>query len=164
LYNNYVTLGGGFLTSSNRSDASKSIALDFHFHIRRQYFQTGILMSGADFNSNNDFQTHLGYGIRKEKAKTNLAAFAGLTYFFGVETVSDTAYGVIPRYYQGVGMYGCGQITAKLTYDIGIGFEMFGEYSPRRSMAGFKMFLFFSGSYRGPKRNYNPHVRSENQK
>jgi hypothetical protein len=122
----------------------------------------GALMSGVDFTSNNDFQSHLGYGIRKEKAKSNLAAYAGLSYFFGVETVSDST-GIIPKYYQGVGLYGCGQITAKLAYDIGAGFELFGEYSPTRSMVGFKMFLFFSGAYRGPKHNYNPHVRSENQ-
>lgn len=163
-YNNYLTLGAGFLKSSIRNDLEKAIALDYHFHIRRQYFQAGVLMSGEQFTSNNNVQGHFGYGLRKEKNRSNLAVFGGLTYFTGVITVEDTAYGFIPEYYQGFGVYLSAQAITKVSYDIGFGAEAFAEYNPRQSIFGIKFVLFFSGAYTGPKKNYNPHVRPENRK
>jgi hypothetical protein len=163
-YNNYLTLGGGFLSSSLRDDVDRAIGGDFHFHIRRQYFQIGALMSGPQFLSNNNVQGHFGAGLRRERSNSNLAIYGGLTYFTGVITVSDSSLGLIPRYYQGVGAYICAQAMTKLTYDIGAGVEAFAEVSKTQGIIGFKLILFFSGAYVGVKKNYNPNVRSERGK
>ena len=63
-----------------------------------------------------------------------------------------------------MGVYFSAQAVTKFTYDIGFGVELSGEYSPQQSSLGIKFILFFSGSYRGPKKNYNPHVRAENKR
>jgi hypothetical protein len=78
--------------------------------------------------------------------------------------VIDTGNVYKPEFYQGVGGYACVQIATKLVYDIGVGAELFVEASGKQSLLGVRLFLFFSGAYRGVKRNYNPHVRSENKK
>lgn len=70
----------------------------------------------------------------------------------------------LPTFYQGVGLYGCVQAVTKFTYDIGFGGEVFGEISQKQSIIGIRLIAFFSGAYRGPKRNFNPNVRAENSK
>lgn len=119
-------------------------------------------MSGEEFLGNNNVQGHFGYGLRKETTKINLAAFAGVTYFTGVIGRKDSLGNSIPQYYSGNGLYMSAQAVTKLTYDIGIGIEVFGEISKWQNLAGFKVMMFFSGAYRGLKKNYNPHVRAEN--
>lgn len=156
-------MGGGFLTSSLREDVQKNIGFDFHFHIRRQYFQAGLLMSGVEFMSNNNIQAHLGYGLRKENSFAHFAAFGGISYYTGVKAFEDSILGVIPLYYQGVGAYISAQAIKKITYDVGIGVEVFGELSKTQNMAGVKFILYFSGAYKGPKQKYNKYVRSENK-
>lgn len=145
-----------------RDDPQKGVGLDFHFHIRRQYFQAGLAISGNQFLENNQTQIRLGYGYRKETAKYNLAFFGGPTLFYGVHGIPDTAGTFKPEFYQGVGVYGCAQAVKKLTYDMGVGAELFAELNYKQNVLGIKFFLFFSGAYRGLKKNYNPNVRSEN--
>lgn len=185
LWNNYITAGGGIMGSSIRSKEQKNIGINYHFHIQRHYFQAGVMMSGEDFLSNNQVQGHLGYGLRKETTKLNMAAFGGLTYFNGVIGRTDTTGNPYPEYYSGAGVYVSGQIITKLSYDIGIGLEVFAEFNKYQQVpinyrwyegapvfkksgdiqtnAGFRVILYFSGAYRGLKKNYNPHVRSENK-
>jgi len=158
-YNNYLTGGGGYLGSTIRTQVQKAIGLDYQFHIRRQYFQSGIMMSGEEFLSNNHLQAHLGYGIREEKNLTNLTLFGGPSFFYGVEgTPGITA----ATYYQGLGAYFCFQAIFKFKYDIGFGVDVFAELSQKQRLGGLKFIFFFSGSYRGLKGNYNPHVKTEN--
>lgn len=158
IHNCYLTLGPGFLQTTIRKDLQRAIGLDFHFPIRRQHFQVGVQMSGESFGSNNNIQGHTCYGFRKEKSRSNLAVFAGPSFYTGVETGSMGE----AVFYQGVGLYGCAQVVTKLAYDIGIGAELFGDISPKQGMVGLKLIVFFSGAYRGPKKNVNIHVRSEN--
>jgi hypothetical protein len=159
-----LTIGGSFFNSSLRSVGQQGVALDFHFHIRRQYFQTGLAISGNKFLENNQTQARFGYGYRKETAKYNLAFFGGTTFFTGVYGVADTAGTYRPEFYQGIGIYGCAQVATKVAYDLGIGAEIFAELNYKQSVIGIKILLFFSGAYRGVKKNYNPNVRSENKK
>jgi hypothetical protein len=163
-YNDYLTIGGSFFNSSLRTAGQQGVGLDFHFHIRRQYFQTGIAISGNKFLENNHSQLRFGYGYRKENANYNLAFFGGPTFFTGVYGVPDTAGTYRPEFYQGIGAYVCAQGVKKLAYDIGIGAEVFAEINYKQSVVGIKLLLFFSGAYRGVKRNYNPNVRSESKK
>jgi len=162
LHNNYLTIGGGILWSSIRGSEQRNIGADYNFHIRKNYFQAGLMMSGPQFLSNNNVQAHLGYGLRKETVKTNFAAYAGATWFTGVVGRTDSVGNSVPQYYSGVGFYISGQAVTKFTYDIGIGMEVFAELNSQQSIAGFKVILFFSGAYRGLKQKYNPNVRAEN--
>lgn len=162
-YNDYLTIGGSFFNTSLRSDGQHGVGLDFHFHIRKQYFQLGVAISGNKFLDNNQTQARLGYGFRKESAKFNLALFGGPTFFTGVYGVADTAGTFKPEFYQGMGAYVCAQAVTKMAYDIGIGAELFAELNYKQKVVGIKFILFFSGAYRGLKKNYNPNVRSENK-
>ncbi len=157
VHNNYLTLGGGFLSSSIRDKGQKNIGIDFQFHIRRQHFQGGVVMSGNEFRSNNNVQAHLGYGYRIEKRSANFAAFGGITYYSGVVATKDSI--PIPILYDGFGAYVCVQAISKLAYDFGIGAEAFAEINHQQSIVGFRLIAYFSGAYRGPARNYNPNVR-----
>lgn len=158
IHNSYLCVGAGFLQSTIRSDLQKTIGIDFHFPIRRQHFQVGIMMSGEEFGSNNNVQGHVCYGIRREKSKNNLAGFIGPSFYTGVE--SDALGNA--KFYEGVGAYLSFQAVTKFTYDIGVGAEVFVDVSVKQSIVGLKLIAFFSGAYRGVKKNFNPHVRSEN--
>lgn len=165
IHNNYVTLGGGVSLSSIRHGQQRTAGADFHFHIRRQYFQTGVLLSGYQFFANNHFQFHACYGYRKESLTSNFAVYGGPTFYQGGELIP----GQRERYYGGIGLYLSAQAVHKITYDVGAGVEIFADIGFRhgrsgreQALAGVKFIVFFSGSYRGPKRNYNPNVRSEN--
>jgi hypothetical protein len=79
-------------------------------------------------------------------------------------TLRDSLDNITPEFYQGIGGYLCIQAVKKVAYDFGIGGEFFAEISPKRRMFGFKIIAYFSGAYRGPKRNYNPNVRAEYSK
>ena len=158
VHNNYLSFGAGMLSSSIRDKTQRTIGVDFHFPIQKAHFQVGVGMSGETFTSNNTVEGHLCYGLRKETTRTNIAGFIGPSLYTGVK--ADAAGD--PLFYEGVGLYVCFQVVAKLTYDIGIGAELFGEVNYDQNMVGLKVIAFFSGSYRGLKKNYNPNVRSEN--
>lgn len=161
IHNNYLSFGPGFMSSTIRSTSQKGLGVDFNFHIRRQYFQAGALMSGETIGSNNHLQAHICYGYRKETKTSNLAFYAGPNYYSGVITQTDPQLGVYPTYYSGYGVYVCAQGIYKLAFDIGIGSEVFAELSSRQNMFGVKVIAFFSGAYVGKKKNYNPNVRTE---
>lgn len=165
LHNNYVTLGAGPAISTIRSAPQRVAVADFNFHIRKQYFQAGVMLSGYQFFSNTHLQAHVGYGIRREGGLYHFALFAGPSYYQGVEG----SVGQPPHFYEGVGIHVDLQTVAKLTYDIGAGFEFFADFGfadgaggREQVMYGVKAIVFFSGAYRGIKRNYNPNVRAEN--
>lgn len=159
VYNNYLTLGGGFFYSNIRPDVQQAICIDYQFHIRRQQFQVGVMMSGDQFRSNNNVQAHIGYGYRVEKRKSNVAVFGGFTYYNGVVGSKDSI--PIPILYDGFGGYLSFQAIKKLSYDLGVGLEFMAEVTPQQHMLGVKLIAFFSGAYRGPARNYNPNVRKK---
>jgi hypothetical protein len=153
IHNNYLSFGPGFLGSALRNADQKVLGIDFQWHIRRQHFQTGVMMSGDSYGSNNNLQAHIGYGWRKETTTYNFAWYAGPSYFTGVLTIRDSLQQIKPKFYQSIGLYTCAQAIYKITYDIGIGLEVFGEYSPVQSSFGIKIITFFSSAYVGPKRN-----------
>ncbi len=160
-----MTIGGGLALSTIRAGYQRVAGADFQFHIKQHYFQTGVLLSGIDFFQNTHMQAHACYGLRREGNTYNLALFAGPSFYQGVEGQVGTP----PRFYGGPGVYLSAQAVHKMTYDIGAGFELFadigrqmGNVGRNQVLYGAKVILFFSGSYRGPKRNFNPNVRSEN--
>jgi hypothetical protein len=170
IHNNYLSLGGGYLGSNIRLDVQNVVAVDYQFHIKWLNFQSGAFMSGENFLSNNNTQVHLGYGLRKETNTGNYAVYGGPMYFTGVEG----AVGTPAQFFSGYGVYFSAQAIYKIVYDIGFGVEVFGDLGFvgtifknaefKQSTLGVKFIAYFSGAYRGPKRNYNPNVRSESGK
>ncbi len=160
LHNNYLSVGAGYNYSSIREREQATIGVDFNFHIRRQYFQAGILMSGERFLSNNSIQGHLGYGYRKETEKYNFAFYAGPSYNTGIIPPVFREKDTLPaRIFDAFGVYANVHYAFKLTYDIGIGFEAFSEFNQEQAYGGIKAIMFFSGSYRGKAKIYNKHVK-----
>jgi hypothetical protein len=158
IHNNYLSIGGGFLGSTIRESSQRMIAVDFQFPVKWQHVQAGGFISGQGFTSDNNNQLHLAIGKRKENKTTNFAVYLGPSYSWGVEG----EIGSPPRFYRGFGGYISAQAITKLTYDIGLGLELFSDISRKQQILGFKVITFFSSAYRGEKRNYNPNVRSEN--
>lgn len=153
-YNNYITLGGGPLYSSVRSKDQKVVGADFQFHLQRNYFQIGAMMSGNNFLDNNNVQGHVCMGYRIEKEQLNLAFFAGPSLSKFVVGHLDTAgvpYAVVSG---GVGGYVCVQAIYKAKYDVGIGAELFGDFTRAQQMGGLKIVIYFSGAYRGAYRGF----------
>jgi hypothetical protein len=153
-YNNYLTIGGGYLWSSVRNMEQKILAGDFQFHFQKQYFQFGFLMSGKEFLSNNNIQGHIGIGYRREKEQSNLAFFVGPSYSTFVTAKLDSTGEYTPVVNSGMGGYICAQYIYKVKYDVGIGLELFGDFSANQQMGGLKIIAFFSGAYRGVKRGW----------
>lgn len=160
IHNSYLSFGPGFLVASNHNNAQKNLGIDFQFHVRTLRFQAGLIMSGEEFRSNNNIGGHFGYGLRKETKTKNFAAYLGASFNTGVLTIVDSA-GIHPHLYQGGGIYMCVQAVTKITYDFGIGAELFSEISTTQSLVGLRLTAFFSGAYMGPKRTVNPNVRLE---
>jgi len=144
-----------------RKEAQKPFGADFQFQIKQYKFQVGGFISGNQFLGANNSSIHTGYGWRKENSKYNFSIYTGFNYMYGVYAVADTDSTTKPQYYFDVGAYVCAQAIKKFTYDIGGGLEVYLEASKTQIMGGVKFILFFSDSYRGLKRNYNPNVRKQ---
>jgi hypothetical protein len=159
IHNNYLTIGGGYFSSTRRAATQKPFGVDLQFHIKKHEFQVGGFISGNELFGSNNLSTHLGYGWRKENANYNFVVYTGLEYSYGVYAIADTDSTTKPYYYSSPGLYVCTQAVRKLTYDIGIGIELYAEVNTTQFMGGIKFIVFFSDAYRGLKRNYNPNVR-----
>lgn len=160
VHNNYLSAGFGFAYSSVRDLEQSTIGIDYVFHIKRNHFQAGFLMSGKEFLSNNNIQGHFCYGYRIEDERKNVAFFGGLSYNTGilppVYRVADT---LPARFYDAAGLYLSASYIKKLSYDIGFGVEGIIEINTVQVFTGIKAVLFFSGAYRGKAKIYNKHVK-----
>lgn len=160
IHNNYLTAGFGFAYSSVRDLEQSMIGIDYVFHIKRHHFQTGFLMSGKEFLSNNNIQGHLCYGYRIENERKNIAFFGGPSYNTGVlPPVFRTTDTLPARIYDAIGFYASASYIRKITYDIGFGVEGVFEINNIQVFGGIKAILFFSGAYRGKAKIYNKHVK-----
>lgn len=158
--NNYLTAGFGFAYSTIRDVEQSAIGIDYIFHIKRNHFQIGFLMSGKEFLSNNNIQGHVCYGYRFEDERKNVAVFGGLSYNTGVLPPVLRATDTLPaRIYDAAGLYLSASYIKKLSYDIGFGLEGIFEINTIQMFGGIKAILFFSGAYRGKAKIFNRHVK-----
>lgn len=147
-YNNWITGGAGIqqnLTYNRKYGFSGGV--DFQFHVKHHYFQLGTVITGEKFGFYDNYQFHLGYGKRFEDRSIHAAAFIGISYSTGFAKVDSTGY--YERKYKQPGLYLEGQIIKKITYDVGIGASVFGDFNQEQSIAGARIILFFSGAYKG---------------
>lgn len=162
IHNNYLMLGGGLSGSNIRKQEQVTVGIDFIFHIRKQHFQLGVLMSGDKFQNNNNLSGHFGYVYRIEDYKKNIAFGGGFAQNKGkIPSYINTDGDTIPDfYYRNPGIYLTAAYFKKLTYDIGIGAEFIAEFNQSQVFVGAKAVLFFSGAYRGKAKIFNRHVKS----
>lgn len=160
IHNNYLTAGGGYIYSTIRTKEQAIIGIDYNFHIKRQKFQAGVLMSGDAFLSNNNINIHLGYGYRIEDEKKNIAFYGGPCFNTGIYPPVITATDTIPaRIFENIGIYASAHYIKKIAYDIGIGLEAVIEANATQVYGGIKGVLFFSGAYRGKAKLFNRNVK-----
>lgn len=153
-YNNYLTFGVGKGYSDVRRLDQSYINLDFQFHLQREYFQAGFFMSGDEFLQSTNIQGHICYGYRHEKEKYNLAAFVGPSYSYFVTGSTDTSGVTTVKAHSVIGGYVCLSAVYKVKYDVGLGIELFGDFSSQQKQGGARIVLYFSGAYRGVKRGF----------
>lgn len=151
VYNNYVTLGYGYANNSHRKANHIAVNADFNFHIQKQYFQFGAVLSGKSIWQKDVIILHLGAGYRKETATLNFAAFGGISYSEGfylqkTDSVTYVSYKKAPGFYAAVHAH------YKPKFDYGIGAGAFVETNKYQTIIGVRIELFFSGAYRGEKR------------
>jgi hypothetical protein len=147
-YNNWLTGGAGIqqnLTYKRKYGFSGGV--DFNFHIKQHYFQLGTVVTGERFGSYDNYNFHLGYGKRWEDKDFHAAAFLGVSYSSGYAKVDSS--GKYERHYRQPGIYIEGQLVKKITYDVGLGVSVFGDYNAEQGIIGGRVIIYFSGAYRG---------------
>lgn len=154
IWHNYLT--GGALPGASLNSAiptSQSCAgLDFNFHIRKEYFQAGVLLSGNVFGDWNNSALHLCWGKKIERNRYLFAAYGGADYslFYPWQKDSVPAYFASPAI-SAVGAYAAIQNFWKFKYDVGIGCTFFGSYNTKQYLIGARLELLFSSAFRGEK-------------
>ena len=89
VYNNWFSGGGGIAGHTANPYMQVVLAVNINFHIKRQYFRLGGMMSGQDFGLWNNYQLHGGWiPYRKETEKYNLAFIGGIAYSTGYKFVA----------------------------------------------------------------------------
>lgn len=148
-YNNWVTGGAGAQQNlSYKYPLGFMLGVDFNFHLKQYYFNLGTDISGEQYGFYNNYQFHLGYGKRYEDKDFHAAGFVGLSYSTGYGKVGDTIY---TRKFNQPGVYMNIEIVKKITYDVGIGAQLFADWNAEQAIIGLKGILYFSNAYRGLK-------------
>ena len=149
-YNNWLTIGGGGQQNlTYKRELGFAGGLDFNFHMKKKYFQAGVLLSGERFGSYNNYQLHLGYGKRFEDKDYHFAAFLGVSYSLGNQITITDSNRYVKRTFNHPGLYIQGEVVKKITYDVGMGASLFIDWNQEQSMIGLRFILYFSGAYTG---------------
>lgn len=155
VWNSYLTFGGLSGGSINKvvPGCQFAGAIDLNIHIKKNYFQSGICLSGQTFGNYSDTEFHLCWGKRIEKKHYNFAAFGGIDYSLFYVWNKDS----IPQKFNTTpktapGAYLAVQNFFKFKYDVGIGITLYASYNYSRYLFGMRLEMFFSNAYRGKKR------------
>jgi hypothetical protein len=156
VFNNYLTAGGGTCYNSYIQNTNLNIGVDFNYHIRQVYFQSGIFLAGPQFGNYSHLQLHTSVGKRFELNKFNMAGYLGPSMSFINRPIIDTALNQIrSRILQPLGFHAAVQFTYKFKYDVGIGVSLFSDINKEQSVYGLRLELFFSGAFLGDKKRKN---------
>lgn len=151
-YNNWLTGGAGWQQNlTYKRELGFAGGIDFNFHFKHNYFQSGVMVSGLRLSSYNNYQLHLGYGKRFEDKDYQFSAFIGASYSIGTQVTQIDSIKYVRKNYSQPGIYLQGEIVKKITYDVGAGFSMFADWNKEQSMIGLRIILYFSGAYIGKK-------------
>ncbi len=150
--NNWFCFGGGVQQNLTYKRPLGFVGgADLNFHIKRNYFQVGALITGRSFAHYNNYQIHFGYAKRFEDHDYHFAAAAGISYSAGFQTIIIDSVTSTYRSYDRAGLYIQGEVIKKVTYDVGLGVCLFADWNKEQSMIGLKFLMYFSGAYTGKK-------------
>ncbi len=153
VFNNYLTAGGGTCYNSYIQNTNLNIGVDFNYHIRQIYFQSGIFLAGPQFGNYSHLQLHTAVGKRFELNKFNMAGYLGPSMSFINRPIIDTAANQIrSRTLQPFGFHAAVQFTYKVKYDVGIGVCLYSDINKEQSVYGLRIELFFSGAFLGDRK------------
>ena len=150
IYSNWINIGLGLLRNPTIPRTHITAGVDLNFHITNQYFQVGAMLAGEGYGIYSTSELHLCYGKRTENRKYNCDFFGGLSYST-FNAFSNGNYATEPS--KEIGVYGMAQAIRKITYDVGIGISAFAEINSKQSMFGLRLDLYFSGAYKGKKKD-----------
>jgi len=154
VWHNYIT--GGTLPGGSLNNiiptSQTCTGLDFNFHIKKEYFQFGALLSGNVFGDWNNSGIHLCWGKKIEKERYLFAAYGGADYSLFYPWAKDSLPGrfISPAISQ-IGAYVTIQNFWKFKYDVGIGCNIFASYNQKQYLIGVRIELLFSSAFRGDK-------------
>lgn len=118
----------------------------------KNYFQVGGLVSGPGLGITNCIEVHACWGYRFERYNYMWAAYGGASYTGGYVPKDNTS----QLSFREIGAYAAFQFFYKVRFDYGVGFTAFVDYNSIQVLSGIRLELFFSGAYRGfKKQNYN---------
>jgi hypothetical protein len=154
IYSNYLTAGAGKCYNSIWNETMLATAIDFNFHLNKQYFQIGGQLLGSSFGNNQLAQAHLGTGYHKESYKYFWSAYGGLCltdgYYPRVGKDINGNDSLLPLgTMKEVGIYAAFQAFYKIKFDYGIGGTLFADANSKEYTIGLRIELFFSGAFRG---------------
>jgi hypothetical protein len=150
--NNWFCFGGGVQQNLTYKRTLGFVGgADLNFHIKRNYFQVGAMITGRSFANYNNYQIHFGYAKRFEDRDYHFAAAAGFSYSAGYQTIQIDSVTSTYRGYDRAGVYIQGEVIKKITYDVGLGACLFADWNKEQSMIGLKFTMYFSGAYTGKK-------------
>ncbi len=148
LTSNWFTISGGWGVNSGLKNDQFIGSADFSFHIKKEYFQAGLFISGDAFGTYNNYQFHLGYGKRFETTKLNFSYFGGPSYAIFFEwDETEFKQGAV----NDVGLYLSTQLIRKIKFDVGIGGSLFANINSHQTIVGAKLDVYLSGAYKGKK-------------
>lgn len=154
-YNKWFSCGYGVLQNvSEDTKLGKTLGADLNFHIRRNYFQTGLELTSPEIKFSGGFsnyQFHAGYGLRYEDKDVHFSGFLGLSYSTGYKNTKVDTVTIDSRYYYEPGIYTQVEIIKKIAFDVGLGASLFADWNKEQTLIGLRAVLYFSGSYRGKK-------------
>ncbi len=157
-YNKWFTCGYGVQqNTSENTKLGKALGADLCFHIKRNYFQTGLELTSPEikfYKGFSNYEFHIGYGWRLEDKDVHVSAFGGVSYSTGYKNTQVDSSTVNTRYYYQPGLYAQVEVIKKIAFDVGLGGSLFVDWNKEQTLVGLRAILYFSGSYRG-KKNYS---------
>ncbi len=155
-YSKWFTIGGGVQQNvTYERNLGFAGGADLNFHIKRNFFQAGAEITGANVSLVNNYELHAGYGWRYEDKDVHFAFFMGPSFSSGYALVEKDTISEYLRPYNEFGLYSQAEIVKKIAYDVGIGAALFADWNQEQTIIGFRGILYFSGSYKGEKRKRN---------
>ncbi len=151
-YNNWLTIGAGVQQNlTYKRTLGFAGGLNFNFHIKRNYFQTGLEITGEKFGYYNNYQIHAGWANRWEDRDYQFSSSICISYSSGFQVFEVDATHYDTRRFQQPGFYISGEVVKKIAFDVGMGAMLYADFNAEQSIVGFRFLLYFSGSYKGDK-------------
>lgn len=146
---NWLTIGAGKTSDFGVAKEMISAAIDYNFYWKKGLWKFGYYRNGnLSYYQNSVLHVndlHVAYGFRNQTTRRNLAAFAGISRISGIDFNLDKK-AFTP--FKTFGVYADIEAVRKITYDVGIGISLYGNYNVSLPLIGIRLDLYFSNAYK----------------